>query len=287
MHVGLCRHCEREALVGPLHLEKGGPEVCLHCGMKWHAKWTQVRKAGRVVVKAMKAYFAAGGKNDRLTLTRLELAAQGLPLHKWDEDTLGADVGDITLELLEDTIALTHPDVHPPERREKANRVTQELLALRPFVFPAPAPEPKAKPSLDPFRPRDGSSKSPHDDLSNPLLQITYPCELCVDVGPRDYCKACRAERDQRSERKLEVERARQRAWYRTRRDRYWARQRSLKKLPRCEACGAEFERRRKDSRYCSGACRQRAHRRRALPHCKRTAPLGPVEPSRAAQEAR
>ncbi len=70
-------------------------------------------------------------------------------------DTIGAEVGDITAELLADTIELTHPDKHPPEREEKAKRVTQELLALKPFVFPAPKPEP-----LKPQKRRDTSLKS-------------------------------------------------------------------------------------------------------------------------------
>ena len=33
--------------------------------------------------------------------------------------------------LLREVIALTHPDRHPPERFELANRITSELVALR------------------------------------------------------------------------------------------------------------------------------------------------------------
>jgi hypothetical protein len=38
------------------------------------------------------------------------------------------------LELLENVIGLTHPDRHPPERAERAGRVTAELLAMRAWV---------------------------------------------------------------------------------------------------------------------------------------------------------
>jgi hypothetical protein len=33
--------------------------------------------------------------------------------------------------------------MHPPERQELAERVAKELLALKPFVFPAPKPKPR------------------------------------------------------------------------------------------------------------------------------------------------
>jgi hypothetical protein len=39
-------------------------------------------------------------------------------------------------ELLEDAIALAHPDRHAAERVARATRVTAELLALRPHVKP-------------------------------------------------------------------------------------------------------------------------------------------------------
>jgi hypothetical protein len=40
----------------------------------------------------------------------------------------------LSIELLEDAIALAHPDRHPVERADRANRVTAQLLALRPHV---------------------------------------------------------------------------------------------------------------------------------------------------------
>ena len=62
-----------------------------------------------------------------------------------------ADI-ELTSELLADALRLTHPDCHPPERQELAHRVTQGLLALQPFVFPASKPKLKkpAKPTDDP-----------------------------------------------------------------------------------------------------------------------------------------
>jgi hypothetical protein len=41
---------------------------------------------------------------------------------------------ELSPDLLEDTIALCHPDRHPIERAERAGRVTAQLLALRPHV---------------------------------------------------------------------------------------------------------------------------------------------------------
>lgn len=43
---------------------------------------------------------------------------------------------ELSPDLLEDTIALCHPDRHPVERAVRAGRVTAQLLALRPHVKP-------------------------------------------------------------------------------------------------------------------------------------------------------
>jgi hypothetical protein len=42
----------------------------------------------------------------------------------------------LSRELIEDAIILTHPDKHPEERAVRANRVTAELLALRQHARP-------------------------------------------------------------------------------------------------------------------------------------------------------
>ncbi len=115
MEVGYCSECEQGGLlVGPLHGEHGGPIMCMSCGIEWHAKHARVRKLGRIVVKAIKAYLNAGGKYT--AITRLALAADGWALYRRGGH-IGAELGDITSELLEDAVRLTHPDRHPPERQ--------------------------------------------------------------------------------------------------------------------------------------------------------------------------
>ncbi len=139
-----CSRCGEHTYVTPLHGDKGGPLFCPLCAGAWHAEHTKRRKWGRIIVKAMEAYGREGGK--WTDFDKLKLAAAGYDILHLEADTLGAEIGDITTELLDDTIKLTHPDRHPPEHRELAQRVTSELLALRPFVFPAPKPEPAPKP---------------------------------------------------------------------------------------------------------------------------------------------
>ena len=138
-HVGVCPQCERpNRTVGPLHGAQGGPLSCLQCGMEWHAKYGHKRKSGRIVIKAMQMFFKAGGewRDINKLVLRAQAADVGLGYLFGQADTIGCDVGDITTELLRDTLRLTHPDVHPPERRELAGRVTAELRALEPTSFP-------------------------------------------------------------------------------------------------------------------------------------------------------
>ena len=99
------------------------------------------------------------------------------------------------LELLDDTIRLTHPDCHPPERQELAKRVTQQFLALKPFTFPAPKPKPIVT------SPCNASSKGPGETSKEPLRKATsYPCKECKSTIPYYYCTACRAELNKRRE---------------------------------------------------------------------------------------
>jgi hypothetical protein len=111
-------------------------------------------------------------------------------------------------ELLADTLQLVHPDRHPPEYQQLAKRVTQELLALKPFVFPAPKP-----PEIKPNQPeRDASArKAPQQQASK---KQPYPCELCADASPYFYCTACKAEHEKRCSEEIERERAKHRKWY-------------------------------------------------------------------------
>ena len=148
MSLASCEKCGEHTYVTPLHGEKGGPPFCPICAGKWHAEHTRRRKWGRIIIKAMKFYEREGGRWD--DFDKLKLAAAGIledfgidPLG-YGADTIGIEVGDITAELLADTIELCHPDKHPSERRDLATRVTQELLVLKPFVFPAPKAKPAA-----------------------------------------------------------------------------------------------------------------------------------------------
>ena len=260
-HVGTCPQCNRpNQTVGPLHGEQGGPPFCLSCGMEWHGKHGRKRKLGRVVTKALKLFFAAGG--GLRDLDKIKLRALGINLdlgHLFGApDTIGQDVGDITSELLRDTLRLTHPDIHPPERHELATRVTRELRALEPYVFPAPKPEPRTPPKESPATPAPATV-----DHDPPSTKPAYPCELCEDTYSRYYCTVCRAELDRRREAKRERRREKQRAWYRARTERKRELRRIYHNLPQCATCDTAFEPKRTDAKYCSPACRQRAHRQR------------------------
>jgi hypothetical protein len=201
----------------------------------------------------MKAYEAVGGSLYGKDFDDVKLVASGVISIR---DPAVFDFHDLTTESLAAATALTHPDLHPPERKAEAQRVTQELLALKPFVFPEPEPEP-------PPMPDDVSSNYPGGNFSEPSL---YPCEDCRDTVPLHYCNACKArwEEEQEKEREREEEQrlaknARQRQRYsalKLHRDR-WA------KPTRCSTCDKEFKPKRSDAQYCSAACRQRAYVKR------------------------
>ena len=106
----------------------------------------------------------------------LKLAAGGMfVIH--EADIAGADFRDLTSELLEATIALTHPDKHPAERKAEANRVTQELQALQAIRVPGTAAESHRQSRVTFVQMIYG------DDLSKPS-QPAYPCEDCRDAIP-------------------------------------------------------------------------------------------------------
>jgi hypothetical protein len=103
----------------------------------------------------------------------------------------GSQVTDLTSELLDEIFRLVHPDCHQAERHDLAKRVTQSLLALKPFVFPAP--QPKAKPS--PYS--NGSFELPDDDCKKPyvgglLLLCSGSPYGKSDQGP-SMCLRCQA----------------------------------------------------------------------------------------------
>jgi hypothetical protein len=149
---------------------------------------------GRVVIRAIKAFIDGGGPIKDIDL---KFAAIG---HDWfgdAADSLGyldgaAKISDeiieLTSELLNEAIALTHPDKHPPERREQATRVTQKLTDLKPFVFPAPQPKPPP-PIPQPAPPRNASVNVSSADLKEPS-RPAYPSPQCAGDIPLYYCDA-------------------------------------------------------------------------------------------------
>jgi hypothetical protein len=266
----LCEGCGQHSFLLPLHGGKGGPLRCPLCVGAWNAEHGRKRRTGRIVIRAIMAFYDAGGSPkdlDKLkdTAAHAELgrlfdtselfASFTDPLGYMDGIARldGADV-DLTSELLADVLRLAHPDHHPPERKLLAHQVTQKLLALQPFVFPAPKPKPKPPP-LPEAATSDYpiSAPEPESKPSPPR----YPCADCADALSFDYCDACKAEWEKRQQKEFEQRTKKQRAEYKRRRER------KLRYRPqrRCEACGAEFKRTRTDARYCSATCRQRAHR--------------------------
>jgi hypothetical protein len=188
----LCEGCGQHSFLIPLHGGKGGPLRCPLCVGAWNAEHGRKRRVGRVVIRAMAAFLEAGGSFT--DLDKLKLSASGFT-KGFGVDPLGYTTGiastdgetiEFTSELLADVLKLTHPDHHPPERQELAHRVTQELLALQPFVFPAPKPEPE--PTSEP------SIRARKKSKAEPSQAAHYPCADCADAVPSEYCDACRAE---------------------------------------------------------------------------------------------
>jgi hypothetical protein len=228
---------------------------------KWNAEHGKRRRTGRIVIRAIKAFLDAGGKypidTDKLVLSAIsdvtDLVIDPLGYMDGIARMDGADV-DLTSELLAQVLQLTHPDHHPPERQELAHRVTQGLLALQPFVFPATKPKPpkpQERDDDDPFR--NLRQRSERAVTKGP----TYPCPDCADTIPNYYCDACKAEWRKRHRQEFERRTAKQRASYKRRRNKLLA-----KRSPRqCEGCGGEFKASRSDARFCKDICRQKAHR--------------------------
>ena len=261
--VAACTKCGQVTYVAPLHDERGGPLFCFLCAGAWFAEHGPRRRARRILIKALKAYDAAGGSTLDKDFNELRLAANGYfqslvrPCDRVDDD-----FADLTSELLTATIALTHPDKHPIERKAEANCVTQELHALKPFVFPAPPPK-EPEPPPDPPDDNDGLLNDPCGSLNK--LSLYFPCDDCRDALPIDYCDACRAqyekkqqEDDERFEKKRQQTNERQRKLYRQRNHGF-----RTHKRRQCATCNKIFKHNRSDTKYCSAACRQQAYVKR------------------------
>lgn len=274
-----CSECGEHGYVGPLHGERGGPLLCLLCRGKWDAEHTPRLRARRILIRAMKAYDAAGGSLYGTDFDGMKLLATADCLDH------GNDFKDLTTELLTAVIALTHPDGHAPERNAEAQRVTQELTALKPFVFPAPEPEPEPPPKKREPESGDASSEGLHDIFGK---MLAYPCEDCRDTVPMYYCTACKArwgsdqvKEREREETKRKRKNARQRSHYK------WQKQLKAHRVKptACATCGEAFKPKRTDAKFCSAACRQRAYMQRDGKRSN-SKPLGREEIERIITEA-
>jgi hypothetical protein len=251
-----CAVCGQDQYCTPLHGENGGPFCCLTCIGKWHAEHGRKRRLGRIAIRAMHAFLEGGGRVQ--DLDKLKLAAMaGTPSAMFlfgqldpleymaGVSALGDETIDLTPQLIDDAVKLTHPDVHPPERREVAHRTTQAVLALKPYVFPAPAPKPP--PKYD----QNVTAKSRRASAT-PESRDKYPCAECASTVPRFYCDKCRARWDSDNAKEREKELAKQREYRKRRRMRH---------AVNCACCGMLVRGKRKDARFCSDKCRQNAHR--------------------------
>jgi hypothetical protein len=254
--LGHCVKCGGgQKLVGPLHLEKGGPDFCLPCGTEWHAEQARVRKKERRVLQAL----GIGGSSSYRSLESLSLKSLGL-VGSLSEPSY-AESHELTLELLEEAVRLTHPDRHPPERAAQAARVTADLLALKPYVLPKPPPPCNASATSLQAGNRTSVTPPPGSDRRiEELYKRIRPCEACRDTVPLYYCDECRAwDEDRRRENRERWDKAREQRNAKQRARRAW--RRHLRPPGRCAVCGTAFKGKRKDAQYCSAACRQRAHR--------------------------
>jgi hypothetical protein len=256
-----CPECGEFSFLIPLHGPKGGPLRCPLCVGKWNAEHGRRSRLGRVVIRAIKAYLDDGGTLKELDELRDAASFAGSRLGFDPTGGLAAGLADheavdMTSELLADAIRLAHPDFHPPERRDLAHRTTQGLLALQPFVFAAPKPKPMPKIKPDAAQPT--SDTKPSESFKDVLESInTYPCQDCRRANPFDYCDGCRAEWKKRQDKEREQKAEKQRKQYVARKA-----ARLDRRAPTvCASCSGEFKGKREGARFCSDACRQKAHR--------------------------
>jgi hypothetical protein len=78
-------------------------------------------------------------------------------------------------------------------RSSADHRLGAQLLALRPFMFPARTPEQPLKVSPPRSEPHEG--RLPRSSTPPP-----YPCPACAATTPFYYCISCRTECQERQE---------------------------------------------------------------------------------------
>src|SRR5688572_14380209 len=106
-----CSRCgEAQPFLSHLHGDKGGPLMCIPCRLAWDKTYIEDLKQCPDWKKDLHGVTGACGGEQHITY--------------------------LTAELLVEALSLTHSDRHPPERREQAQRVTIELLALKPYAPP-------------------------------------------------------------------------------------------------------------------------------------------------------
>jgi hypothetical protein len=260
--VGQCAVCKKQEYVTPLHGDKGGPRCCFMCAGAWQAKNTKKRNIGRIAVRALVAFMDAGGTASEVVKLKDTVLMRSIGFGGLDVESITDPLGYLagiakandkeevllTTEVLTDAIRLAHPDLHPPERQEIAHRTTQKLLALQPFVFPAPKPKP--------VQPVTATTRG-HDEPARKPLRDAYPCPDCRATISTYYCDSCRTKWNEQRQKERDREKAQRRRWYENRKRRLEMR----KKPVPCACCGDLFKGKRRDSRFCSDRCRQQAHR--------------------------
>jgi hypothetical protein len=227
---GHCPRCRKLTLLAPLYGDEGGPMTCVPCGLEMH---------------------------DEIQDKVPRLFRKGIKKRASDERFLYLDV-------LEAAIRLTHPDKHPPERKDQAQQVTAQLLALKPYTLerpPPPSPEEEEK------RAKAAAERSATmwqwergKDAPKSELDFSHPC---IYTTPYYYCDECRKRWEEGQQRRREAERQKQRAYRKVRRARELMRRPAM----HCKVCETRISDGRKDAHFCSNACRQKAYRqRRAQP---------------------
>jgi hypothetical protein len=135
---------------------------------------------------------------------------------------------------------MIHPDHQPVERHAQAHRVTAELNRLRPFTPPNRKPKPTA-----PLAEQPSQAPGLLQEAIERLRQSV--CETCVTTVPIYYCDACKKRWNENRRNKRERENEKQRR------------------------SGGPGKGKRRDARFCSDACRQRAQRERVTATQTRT----------------
>jgi len=214
-----CSVTSASTLVFRLHGEKGGPLVCPKC-----AEWID-------------RHYGKGKQAEQLAaLDQLGIGPPGAPVR--------ARPGELTRELLDQAVQLTHPDRHGPEQLALATMVTAALTALRPYVRSVPKVDAVAS-TTDARRYRFMSAEQPY--------RVTFPCRACFTLVPSYYCDECRREWEARQERERATEARKHRE--------YRARKKARLPPQVCCVCGSKFRGKRRDAKTCSAKCRVRLHR--------------------------